>query len=114
MGIIPTIDTCSFGAAESRCNAMELIITTGMRSEERFVETHRWSIDVASDATISAVLERVKHECVPTIPALNREAIKPHLYLVLAESFERLDNEKTVKDYELIDGSILHLMSAVR
>jgi hypothetical protein len=93
---------------------VKIIITSGTHSGETFDESHRWAIDVSDDATISKVLEQVKRECVPSVPVLNRDSIKSHLYLMLAETFERLDIEKTVKDYALADGSILHLVSAVR
>ena len=80
---------------------MRPIITTGTRSDESFVESHRWTIEVSEDVAISAILEQVKRECVPSVPVLNRDWILPHLYLTLAETFERLDMEKTVKDYML-------------
>jgi hypothetical protein len=93
---------------------MKLIITTGTRSEEAFVESHRWTIEVSDEALVSAVLERIIRECVPSVPALNRDWIKPHLYLALAETFEPLDLDRTIREYALSDSSILHLMSAVR
>ena len=93
---------------------MKLIITTGTRSDESFVESYRWTIEVSEDAAISVVLEQVKRECVPSIPTLNHDWVKPHLYLTLAESFESLELNRTIKEYALSDGSILHLMSAVR
>ena len=93
---------------------MKLIITTGTRSEDAFVESHRWTIEVSDEAVVSAVLEQIIRECVPSVPALNRDWIKPHLYLTLAETFERLELDRMVKHHALSDGSVLHLMSTVR
>jgi hypothetical protein len=110
----PKIETCSFEPAGPGVLQVNLIITTGTFNGVTFEESHRWTMDIADDALISNVLEQVKKECVPSVPVPNLEIIKPHLNLMLAETFERLDIEDTIKDYSLGDGSILHLMSAVR
>ncbi len=93
---------------------MKLTITTGTYDGPTISESHRWTIEVADEAKMADVLEKVKQECVPSIPVLNRPATRPHLYLVLAETYERADESKTVKDYALANGSMLQLMSAVR
>ena len=93
---------------------MKLMISLGVQSGDDYRETIRCAIDVANDATISEVLEEAKKHCVPLVPYLNSEAKKPHLYLMHADTLERLDEAKTVKEYALVDGSIVRLMSAVR
>ncbi|MFX0054320.1 MAG: hypothetical protein ACFFAX_02435 [Promethearchaeota archaeon] len=101
---MPIIDGSSFVVADFRCSPVKLIISTGTRSNESFVESHRWTIEVSEDAAISAVLEQVKRECVPSIPALNHDWVTPHLYLTRAESFEQLELNRTIKEYALSDG----------
>jgi hypothetical protein len=92
---------------------MKLMISIGVQSGDDHRETIRCAVDVATDATISDVPEAKKH-CVPLVPYLNSEAKKPHLYLIHADTLERLDEEKMVKEYALVDGSVVRLKSAVR
>ncbi len=92
---------------------MKLIISIGVQSGDDYRESIRCAVDVATDATISNVLAEAKKHCVPLLPYLNSEAKKPHLYLIHADTLERLDEEKMVKEYALVDGSVVRLKSAV-
>lgn len=94
---------------------MKLIITLGVQSEEEYRESSRCTIEVADDASIFLVLEEAKKHSKPMVanPTLQAQ-LEPHMYLMHSDTWEALDNTKTVVDYGLTDGSILRLMSAVR
>ncbi len=93
---------------------MKLIITLGMQSEDSYEEHHRGTVEVDDDALISDVLEQAKIHVIPLSPALNRESIKPYLYLMHPETLEKLDENRSVQECDLQDESILRLMSFVR
>ncbi|MFX0108613.1 MAG: hypothetical protein ACFE7R_10035 [Candidatus Hodarchaeota archaeon] len=93
---------------------VRLVISFGVQTDDIYRESLRCSVDVEEDAKVADVLEEVKQKCVPLVPALNNEPIKRHLYLIHDDTMERLDNDKSVKDYALVDGSIIRLRSGVR
>ena len=93
---------------------MRLIITVGTQFEDRYEEFLRCSVKVSDNARISEVLEQAKTHCASQVPVLSKPHKLEHLYLMHPETLQKLDEDKSVDDYDLGDGSIIRLMSAVR
>ena len=93
---------------------LRLVITEGTQFDYRYDELMRHNIDVNPGSTILEILEDVKKLPLHILNQPYSSQIRDHLYLMHPDTHERLEEEKKLSDYDIQDGGILRIMSAVR
>ena len=93
---------------------LRLIVTEGTQFDDRYDEVMRHTVEVNPESTILEILEDVKKLPLHILNQPYSSQIRDHLYLMHPDTHERLEKEKKLSDYDIQEGGILRIMSAVR